>query len=117
MIFKYHGNVIADVGNGVLYVGARGTWYPNIDLGLPSQYDMTFHYPRKLVLVATGARVEEKPSGEETESRWRSDGVFRVAGFNLGPYNSVERRAGKTIVTVYATKEAESRSKRGMTRR
>jgi len=108
LIFTYHGNVIADVGNGVLYVGARGTWYPNIDLGLPSQYDMTFHYPRKLVLVATGARVEEKPSGTETESRWRSDGVFRVAGFNLGPYTSVERRAGKTIITVYATKEAES---------
>ena len=108
LTFKYHGNVIADVGNGVLYVGARGTWYPNIDLGLPSQYDMTFHYPRKLVLVATGARVEEKLSGAETESRWRSDGVFRVAGFNLGPYTSIERHAGKTLITVYATREAES---------
>jgi hypothetical protein len=108
LVFHYHGNVITDVGNGVLYVGARGTWCPNIDLGLPSQYDMTFHYPRKLVLVATGARVEEKISEQEAESRWRSDGVFRVAGFNLGSYNSVERRAGKTIVTVYATREAES---------
>ena len=108
LIFKYHGNVIADVGNGVLYVGARGSWYPNIDIGLPSQYDMTFHYPRKLVLVATGARVEEKTSEDGAESRWRSDGVFRVAGFNLGPYTSVERHAGKTSVTVYATREAES---------
>ena len=108
LIFKYHGNVIADVGNGVLYVGARGSWYPNIDIGLPSQYDMTFHYPRKLVLVATGARVEEKTSEDWSESRWRSDGVFRVAGFNLGPYTSVERHAGKTLVTVYATREAES---------
>ncbi len=108
LIFKYHGNVIADVGNGVLYVGARGSWYPNVDIGLPSQYDMTFHYPRKLVLVATGARVEEKTSEDWSESRWRSDGVFRVAGFNLGPYTSVERHAGKTLVTVYATREAES---------
>ena len=108
LIFKYHGNVIADVGNGVLYVGARGSWYPNIDIGLPSQYDMTFHYPRKLVLVATGARVEEKTSEDGSESRWRSDGIFRVAGFNLGPYTSVERHAGKTSVTVYATREAES---------
>jgi hypothetical protein len=108
LIFKYHGNVIADVGNGVLYVGARGSWYPNLNIGLPSQYDMTFHYPRKLVLVATGARVEEKTSEDWSESRWRSDGVFRVAGFNLGPYTSVERRAGKTLVTVYATRAVES---------
>ena len=69
---------------------------------------MTFHYPRKLVLVATGARVEEKTSEEAAEGRWRSDGVFRMAGFNLGPYISVERHAGKTLVTVYATREAEA---------
>jgi len=108
LIFKYRGNVISDVGNGVLYVGARGNWYPHIDAGLPSQYDMTFHYSRKLVLVATGARVEQKTSEDESQSRWRSDGVFRVAGFNLGPYTSVERHAGKTVITVYATREAEA---------
>jgi hypothetical protein len=108
LILKYRGNVIADVGNGVLFVGARGSWYPNLDFGLPSHYDMTFHYPRKLVLVATGARVEEKTAEDESESRWRSDGVFRMAGFNLGPYVSTERRAGKTSVTVYATRGAES---------
>jgi hypothetical protein len=108
LIFKYHGNVIADVGNGVLYVGARGSWYPNIDTHIPGQYDMTFHCPRKLALVATGDRLEEKTSDDEAVSHWRSDGVFRVAGFNLGAYNSVARRVGKTSVTIYATREAES---------
>jgi hypothetical protein len=108
LIFKYHGNVIADAGNAVLYVGARGSWYPNLDIGVPALFDLTFHYPEKLVLVATGARVEEKSTEDSMESRWRSDGVFRMAGFNLGPYVSVERRAGKTHVTVYATREAES---------
>ena len=108
LIFKYHGNVIADVGNGVLYVGARGSWYPNLGLGNPAVYDLTFHYPEKLTLVATGSRVEEKSSEGWSESRWRSDGVFRVAGFNLGPYISAERRAGKVQVKVYATREAES---------
>ena len=108
LIFRYHGNVIADVGNGVLYVGARGSWYPRLEIGFPSQYDMTFHYPHKLVLVATGARIEEKTSEDWSESRWRSDGVFRVAGFNLGPYTSEERHAGNTRITVYATPEAES---------
>ena len=108
LIFKYHGNVIADVGNRVLYVGARGSWYPNLEIGAPVLFDLTFHYPEKLVLVATGARVAEKSSEGWLESRWHSDGVFRMAGFNLGPYISVERRAGKTHVTVYATREAES---------
>ncbi len=108
LVFNYHGNVIADAGNGVLYVGARGTWYPNIDEGLPSQYDMTFHYPRKLVLVATGERIKEMVSEPESESRWRSDGVFRTAGFNLGSYTTVERHAGKTDVTVFASREAET---------
>jgi hypothetical protein len=108
LIFKYHGNVILDVGNGVLYVGARGSWYPNLGLGSPAVYDLTFHYPEKLTLVATGNRVEEKSSEGWSESRWRSDGVFRVAGFNLGPYISAERRAGKVQVQVYATHGAES---------
>ncbi len=108
LTWHYRGNVIADEGNGVLFVGARGSWYPHIDIGLPSQYSMTFHYPRKLVLVATGARLEERTSGEWTESRWQSDGVFRVSGFNLGAYSSAERHAGKTDVMVYATPEAES---------
>jgi hypothetical protein len=108
LTFKYHGNVIANVGNGVLYVGARGIWYPNLEFGEPALFDLTFHYPEKLTLVATGARIEEKSAAGYTESRWRSDGVFRVAGFNLGPYTSVQRRAGKTHVAVYATREAES---------
>jgi hypothetical protein len=108
LIWHYHGNVIADEGNGVLFVGARGSWYPHIDIGFPSQYSMTFRYPRKLVLVATGERVEEKTTDEWTESRWQSDGVFRVSGFNLGPYITAQRHAGKTEVLVYATPEAES---------
>ncbi len=108
LIWHYHGSVIADQGNGVLFVGARGSWYPHIDIGFPSQYSMTFRYPHKLVLVATGARVEEKTSDEWTESRWQSDGIFRVSGFNLGAYISAERHSGKTDVMVYALPEAES---------
>ena len=108
LVFAYHGNVIADVGNGVLYVGARGSWYPNCHADRSATYDLTFHYPEKLALVATGTRLEEKSSAGWVHSRWRSDGVFRVAGFNLGPYTSVRRKVGKTTVEVYATREAEA---------
>jgi len=108
LAFAYQGNVITDVGNRVLYVGARGSWYPNRGLSSPATYDLTFHYPEKLTLVATGTLVEENSSGGWINSHWRSDGVVRVAGFNLGPYDSVRRRVGNTTVEVYATREAEA---------
>jgi hypothetical protein len=107
LILTYRGNVIADVGNGVLYVGARGSWYPNCGLGSPADYDLTFHCPKDLTLVATGTLVEEKTSEGYTHSHWRSEGGFRLAGFNLGPYDVVVRRVGKTTLKAYATQEAE----------
>ncbi len=106
--FTYQGNVITNVGNNVLYVEERGGWYPNLGLASPAAFDLRFDYPENLTLVATGARIEEETANGRKHSRWRSDGVFRVAGFNLGPYHSVERRAGKTTVEVYATREAEA---------
>ncbi len=106
--FDYQGEVITDVGNNVLYVGERAAWYPNLGLGSPASFDLTFDYPASLTLVATGARVEKKTEHGRTRSRWRSDGVFRIVGFNLGPYHSVARRLGKTTVEVYATREAEA---------
>src|SRR5208337_1407088 len=106
--FNYQGNVITDVGNHVLYVGERGGWYPNLGIGSPASFDLKFDYPESLTLVATGARIEQKTAEGRTRSRWRSDGTFRIAGFNLGPYHSVDRRVGKTTVEVYATREAEA---------
>jgi hypothetical protein len=106
--FEYQGNVITDVGNNVLYVGERGGWYPNLGLGPPASFDLKFDYPASLTLVATGRRTEKETAGGRTRNRWRSDGVFRIAGFNLGPYHSVERSVGKTTVEVYATREAEA---------
>jgi hypothetical protein len=107
LLFNYQGNVITDVGNHVLYVGERGGWYPNLGLGPPALFDLKFDHPESLTLVATGERTEKETADGRTRSRWRSDGVFRVAGFNLGPYHSVERHVGKTTVEVYATREAE----------
>jgi hypothetical protein len=106
--FNYQGNVIADVGNGVLYVGAHGSWYPNRGSGGRATYDLTFHYPEPLTLVATGSRMEETSSQGWKQSRWLSDGPFPVAGFNLGAYESRQRRVGQSTIEVYATREAET---------
>jgi len=108
LTFSYQGNVIADVGNRVLYVGARGSWYPNLGAIERATYDLTFRYPDRLTLVATGHRVEESSAGGWNNSRWVSDGQFPVAGFNLGAYHSRTRKAGKVEIEIYATPEAEA---------
>ena len=115
--FNYQGNVITDVGNNVLFVGERGSWYPNLGIGEPASFDLKFDYPENLTLVATGDRIEKQTADGRTRSRWRSEGVFRIAGFNLGPYHSVERQIGKTRVEVFATREAEAALEARHTRR
>ena len=42
--FHYAGDVLSDAGSGLLYVGARGTWYPSLGL-VPASFDMEFRYP------------------------------------------------------------------------
>jgi len=37
----------------LLYVGARGTWYPNRGMAM-ADFDLTFHYPPGWTLLATG---------------------------------------------------------------
>ncbi|MBZ5564463.1 MAG: hypothetical protein LAP13_18835, partial [Acidobacteriia bacterium] len=90
------------------FVGARGSWYPNCALSTPAEYDLIFHYPEDLRLVATGTRVEGNTSAGWKQSHWRCRGVYRVAGFNLGPYRSAERTIGDTRIEVFATPEAEA---------
>jgi Peptidase family M1 domain len=103
----YRGNVITDVGNGVLYVGSRGSWYPNRGEYSSASFDLTFRYPERETLVATGKRIEEGVANGWRHSRWVSNGECPVAGFNLGAYQSRVRRVGNVDIEVYATKDAE----------
>ncbi len=109
--FVYGGEVLAEAGNGLLYVGARGTWYPNRGMEM-ANFDLEFAYPQGWTLVATGtpASITLEPkteaSGEQT-SRWVSDRPIPVAGFNLGQYRSVTAKAGPVTVDTYATRGVE----------
>src|SRR5205814_9686641 len=89
--FVYGGDVLSEAGSGLLYVGARGTWYPNRGLEM-SNFDLQFRYPAGWTLLATGRRVEEVPphlpQGEQA-SRWVSQRPMPLAGFNLGKYSRV----------------------------
>ncbi len=106
--FHYHGNVIEDAGNGVLFVGARESWYPH--LGDPSDfapYDLTIRWPRKLRLVATGSRLDEHDDGDSRVGHWKTEKPTAVAGFNLGEYATSSVTSGGHSVDVYANRELE----------
>jgi hypothetical protein len=110
--FHYAGDVLADAGNGLLYVGARGTWFPNFGLS-PARFDMEFHYPEGYTLIATGRSVPQSGDSEgdaptDKVSRWVSDRPIPVAGFNLGKYVRAEAKAGKVFVEAYSTRGMET---------
>ncbi len=110
--FVYGGEVLDEAGRGLLYVGARGTWYPNRGMEMVD-YDLQFKYPPDWTLVATGKPAPVpplsspgQPSGMQV-SRWVSDRPIPVAGFNLGKYKEASTQAGKVIVDTYATFDVE----------
>jgi Peptidase family M1 domain len=106
--FRYRGSVIEDAGNGVLYVGARESWYPHFgDAADFADYELTMRWPRKLRLVATGSKLEEREDGEFRVGRWRTEKPVSVAGFNLGEYVSASLTAGTHSVEVYANRMLE----------
>lgn len=107
--FRYRGDVITPLGNGVFYVGARENWYPHAGGHEPAQFELRFRYPRGLELVATGTRRENREEGEWKESVWVSDGPLPIAGFNLGDYESLSVEAAGTgvRVSVYGNRELE----------
>jgi hypothetical protein len=109
--FHYAGNVLSDAGSGLLYVGERGTWYPNFGLS-HAQFDMSFHYPAGWTLVATGKQVSHSSETQtdaagENVSHWVSEHPIPVAGFNLGRYSRAEAKAGNVVVEAYGTKGVE----------
>src|SRR6266567_124134 len=111
--FHYRGNVIEDAGNGVLFVGARESWYPRLgDNAQFSAYDFQLRWPRRLLLVATGAKIDEREDGDFRIGRWRTEKPVAVAGFNLGEYASASVTSGALSVDVYANRQLEESLKK-----
>lgn len=112
--FVYGGEVLAEAGDkGLLYVGARGTWYPNRGMDM-ADFDLTFHYPPGWTLLATGKPMPLAPpttspqdADDEQVSRWVSERPLPVAGFNLGKYVRGAAQAGSVTVEAYATAGVE----------
>jgi Peptidase family M1 domain len=106
--FKYRGNIIEDAGNGVLFVGAREIWYPRY--GDPAEfalYDMSLRWPKRLRLVATGNKVDEREDGDFHVGHWKTAQPVPEAGFNLGEYAVASLTTENRSIDVYANRQLE----------
>ena len=117
--FVYGGDVLSEAGGGLLYVGARGTWYPNRGI-VRSHFDLEFHYPSEWTLLATGKRIASIPVGNydageagEQVARWVTEQPASLAGFNLGKYERAVAHAGDVSVETYAARRMEKTFPRG----
>ncbi len=89
---EYGGDkVLYDAGGGSYYIGARESWYPNLNgFGEKALYDLTFKVPPSNVLISVG-----KLEGQHTEagfavSHWVTPVPIAVAGFNYGQYKKID---------------------------
>jgi hypothetical protein len=114
--FQYSGPVMYDEGEELLYVGARGTWYPNAG-SMFSTFDLTFDYPEGWRLVATGQQVSSKVEDDRRVVRFVTPRPISRAGFNLGKFEVAEATtegvtihayAAPTVETPLATREARA---------
>jgi acyl-CoA synthetase (AMP-forming)/AMP-acid ligase II len=82
LFFRYGGSVMSDAGNGLIYVGPRGTWYPNRGLAM-SHYDLTFSCPVEWTLIATGKLISQETVGEfEIRGPWIVDRYYKSGDEN-----------------------------------
>ncbi len=104
----YRGRVITKAGNGVYFVGSRGNWYPRGRFEF-SRYELTFHHPADLEVVATGELIERTEEAGRRTSRFRAEQPLRFAGFNLGSFVSTTREVEGRRLEVRANRLAEER--------
>jgi hypothetical protein len=89
---EYAGDkVLEEAGEGSYYVGARISWYPNLNgFGEKAIYDLTFKVPRKYRVISVGTLQAESIEQDLVVSHWITPIPVAVAGFNYGAYEKLE---------------------------
>ena len=91
--FKYSGPVMFNAGGDLVYVGARGTWYPNVGPTF-SNFDLTFECPSDWSVVATGKKVSSTVANGKQITHFVTEKPIGRAGFNLGKFVAATSSAG-----------------------
>lgn len=100
--FHYAGAVMQQAAPGLLYVGARGTWYPNRGIQM-SRFELKFRWPKAWTLVATGRNTSIREEGGAQIGEWISEDSIPLAGFNLGKFVRASAQVGGVEVASYST--------------
>jgi hypothetical protein len=100
-------SAVMNKGNSNYFPVAREDWYPSSSQGLGdyANYEMKFHVPKGLQLIATGTKVNEGNDGKETTTEWKTETPLPVVGFTLGDFQSKEATvgaAGQVQITIDA---------------
>jgi len=115
LTFEYAGkHVVNRVGDGNYFCQSFG-WYPSAFAGeigvdefaFRSNFELTFHSPKKYTLVATGSKTGESTEGKDAVTTWKSELPLAAAGFAFGDYKIVSDKVGDVEVQVYANREPD----------
>lgn len=105
--FKYSGPVMYDAGHDLIYVGDRGTWYPNLGPNF-SDFDITFEYPGDWSVVATGKQVSSTVAENGTRTiRFVTQKPIGMAGFNLGKFVAAKSTVGAVEIHAFGSRNVE----------
>jgi hypothetical protein len=98
---------VINAGFGNYFPVARDDWYPNTTFGDYATYELTFHVPKNLTMVATGIPGKSYVEGDTSTTEWKADVPQAVAGFNFATYKKQEAEAAdeKYKIEGYANTE------------
>ncbi len=89
---EYGGDkVLTNAGSGSYYIGARQSWYPNLNgFGEKALYDLTFKVPPSNVLISVGKLEGQRTEAGFAVTHWVTAVPVAVAGFNYGKYTKID---------------------------
>ena len=83
--------VLERAGDGSFYVGARTSWYPNLNgFGENALYDLTYKVPHRYKVISVGELQKESFDHDYAVSHWITPKPVAVAGFNYGAYQKID---------------------------
>jgi hypothetical protein len=100
-------DAVTNEGGDNYYPAARISWFPGKGFGDYVTYEMTFHIPKGMTMVATGNRIREVNEGNENLSEWGSEVPQAAASFNFGKFKRKEAKIEKLdfVVESYANQD------------
>jgi hypothetical protein len=104
---EYDGTVIRRTLQGTYFVDDRNSWYPFVN-PMRASFDLIFHCPESLQLVATGEPVSEDVISGVRNVHRKTIAPQALAGFNLGEYSIDSSQHGPYRIEVFSNKAAGS---------